>query len=669
MAARARTSQTVQSPARSPERQTLAALNTLLASMADFETRHAAVLRAISPPQRMSAANLLHYLVFRSQDHRQLQTRLANLGLSSLGRSEAAILPAVKRVRDVLARLLGQPQPKSPAGAGTSDAITQARATRLLGRPRKGAAARETRIMVTMPSEAATSAALIKELLDAGMDIMRINCAHDTPAAWADMIRHLRRFRSRSACPVLMDIPGPKARTGALRPGPAVVKVSPPMDDLGRATRPARILLATHIAADSGVSAPLTPPPTPATDSADTIDARLPIRLAPGHQLRVGDVLRLTDARGRARRLRIVSRASEGWVCTCARTAYITPGSQLLPHRDHDHAPARAKPVAVVGDLPSGPGVITLCEGDSLILTANPAPGGPAAAGTPATIPFTLPEVFADLRRGHRVLLDDGKIEAVITRAAPDHAALRITRARPAGSRLREGKGVNFPDTPLSISPLTAEDRAHLPFIARHADMVGFSFVRRAADLRLLRECLRTLKAPDLGIVLKIETAGAFEHLPKLLLESLAQPSTGVMIARGDLAVEVGWERLAEVQEEILWLCEAAHIPVIWATQVLESMAKRGLPSRSEITDAAMGQRAECVMLNKGPFVARAVRMLDDILRRMSTHQDKKRSMLRELKVASAFDPPAESAAIRRPRRPSPSEPRAQARGPRASMR
>ncbi|MBX9738116.1 MAG: hypothetical protein K2X32_14435 [Phycisphaerales bacterium] len=647
MAARARTSQTVQSPARSPERQTLAALNTLLASMADFETRHAAVLRALSPPQRKSAANLLHYLVFRSQDHRQLQTRLTNLGLSSLGRSEAAILPAVKRVRDVLARLLDQPQPKSPARAGDSDAITRARATRLLGRPRKGAAARETRIMVTMPSEAATSPSLIKELLDAGMDIMRINCAHDTPDAWAKMIRNLRRFRSRSACPVLMDIPGPKARTGALRPGPAVVKVSPPMDDLGRATRPARVLLVVVADVDgASAPAPLASPTAPDVDDAEACDARLPIRLARGQRLRVGQTLRLTDARGRARRLRIVSRTSDGWLCTCARTAYITPGTHLLPHRDHAHASARAKPVAVVGDLPSGPGTITLCEGDTLILTANPAPGGPAAAGAPATIPFTLPEVFADLRRGHRVLLDDGKIEAVITRAAPDHAALRIARARPAGSRLREGKGVNFPDTPLSISPLTAEDRAHLPFIARHADMVGFSFVRRAADLQLLRECLRTLKAPDLGIVLKIETAGAFEHLPELLLESLAQLSAGVMIARGDLAVEVGWERLAEVQEEILWLCEAAHIPVIWATQVLESMAKHGLPSRSEITDAAMGQRAECVMLNKGPFVARAVRMLDDILRRMSAHQDKKRSMLRRLKVASGFDSAPEKPAI-----------------------
>ena len=96
--------------------------------------------------------------------------------------------------------------------------------------------------------------------------------------------------------------------------------------------------------------------------------------------------------------------------------------------------------------------------------------------------------------------------------------------------------------------------------------------------------------------------------------------------------MECGFERLAEVQEEILWLCEAAHVPVIWATQVLETLAKKGSPSRAEITDAAMGERAECVMLNKGPHVLEAVRVLDDILRRMQGHQAKKRPMLRALR-------------------------------------
>jgi pyruvate kinase len=162
---------------------------------------------------------------------------------------------------------------------------------------------------------------------------------------------------------------------------------------------------------------------------------------------------------------------------------------------------------------------------------------------------------------------------------------------------------------------------------------VGLSFAQSAADVRMLHAKLVALGAPQVGVVLKIETQRGFEHLPEMLLAAMASPATGVMIARGDLAVECGFERLAEVQEEILWACEAAHLPVVWATQVLEGLAKTGQPSRAEITDAAMAGRAECVMLNKGPYVVEAIRTLDDILRRMQAHQEKKRPLLRALKA------------------------------------
>ena len=164
---------------------------------------------------------------------------------------------------------------------------------------------------------------------------------------------------------------------------------------------------------------------------------------------------------------------------------------------------------------------------------------------------------------------------------------------------------------------------------------------------------LAALGAGRLGLVLKIETRRGFEHLPEMLLAAMAGPPAGVMIARGDLAVECGYERLAEVQEEILWVCEAAHMPVVWATQVLETLAKTGLPSRAEITDAAMGERAECVMLNKGPHILDAMRMLDDILRRMQAHQSKKRPLLRALKAWAA---PLESEATVAPKRRAPDQ-------------
>jgi pyruvate kinase len=185
------------------------------------------------------------------------------------------------------------------------------------------------------------------------------------------------------------------------------------------------------------------------------------------------------------------------------------------------------------------------------------------------------------------------------------------------------------------LPALTDQDIKDLAVVAKEADLVGLSFVHRATDIATLRARLRELGAPDLGIVLKIETRRGFENLPQLLFSAMASKAAGVMIARGDLAVECGYERLAEVQEEILWAAEAAHMPVIWATQVLETLAKTGLPSRAEITDAAMGERAECVMLNKGPHITEAMRTLDDILRRMQAHQAKKRPLLRALRAWS----------------------------------
>jgi pyruvate kinase len=138
---------------------------------------------------------------------------------------------------------------------------------------------------------------------------------------------------------------------------------------------------------------------------------------------------------------------------------------------------------------------------------------------------------------------------------------------------------------------------------------------------------------------LKIETIEGFHELPRLLLTLMQSPNAGVMIARGDLAVECGYERLAELQEEILWICEAAHVPVIWATEVLDSLAKAGIPSRAEISDVVMAQRAECVMLNKGPFILPAMKVLRDIIERMGAHQHKKRAMLRALEIARNFKP------------------------------
>jgi pyruvate kinase len=259
----------------------------------------------------------------------------------------------------------------------------------------------------------------------------------------------------------------------------------------------------------------------------------------------------------------------------------------------------------------------------------------------PAQIGISLPQILDHAKSGEPVWFDDGKIGGVIRSVNADSVSVEITQARPEGENLGPEKGINLPETRIDIPALTLNDQEALKFIVQHADLVGYSFVRTEADVCQLIERLRELGGQHLGLILKIETRKGFDNLPKLILAAMRARSFGVMIARGDLAVECGYQRLAEVQEEILWICEAAHVPVIWATQVLETLAKKGMPSRSEITDAAMGERAECVMLNKGPYAVTSVHVLADILTRMQAHQEKKRSMLRELRLASSFSTPA----------------------------
>jgi pyruvate kinase len=246
----------------------------------------------------------------------------------------------------------------------------------------------------------------------------------------------------------------------------------------------------------------------------------------------------------------------------------------------------------------------------------------------------TLGEIIDSVNLGEPIWFDDGKMGGTVRQKHPEYVEVEITAARGGSAKLRGDKGINVPHTNVKVSGLTSKDRLNVEFAARYANMVGLSFVRESEDIAQLLGLLREHRADHLGVILKIETRRSFENLPRLLLTALRSPPLGVMVARGDLGVELGFERLAEVQEEILWLAEAAHVPVIWATQVLDSLARKGLPSRAEVTDAAMAGRAECVMLNKGPMVLPAVKFLDDVLTRMTGHQNKKTAVLRPLGVS-----------------------------------
>jgi pyruvate kinase len=585
-------------------------VNQLTALRADLEMlvrTQAPKIESVHPSHRSDAVNLMHYVALRRQDVRVLQRQLAESGLSSLGRCEPHVMATVLAVT-AAAQGKRPDLPSDVLGFDAGRRALDANADALLGMRPQG---RVPRIMVTLPTEAAGDYEMVKRLVSRGMDVARINGAHDSCVQWEQMADNVQKAAAEvgRSCLISVDLPGPKLRTGPLEPGPRVVRVRPGRDLRGVPVTPATVTLV----AEDGDAVRTERAGTVLSVEGSWIDRR-----------RQADRIDLVDTRGSARRLSIVEKGPQWCRAEVWHTTYFETGTVLTSSED----------ATVVGLLPHTEQFHILTQGDALRLTSDLSPARPWRTGMDgtATMGFTLPEALDGLRVGHRVLLDDGKISGVAEQVADDHVDVRILVASRGGTRLRAEKGINLPDTDLPVPIVTNADGPLLEFAARRADMVALSFLRHEGDIELVRKELRVVGAESMALVLKIETAQAFHHLPDLLLEAMRSPVVGVMIARGDLAVEMGYPRLAELQEEIVWLCEAAHLPVIWATEVLDNLARTGRPSRAEVTDAAMAQQAECIMLNKGPYVDQAIGVLDDILARMAGHQRKKVPLLRPLR-------------------------------------
>jgi len=498
------------------------AIDQMLQHVQETEDRFRDAIAAVHPDNRERARNFVHYLALRSYDLRAIQQALSELGISSLAHAEGYTLYNVLRVEHLLHLVDGGQDTflerhhnrKPPFSYDGYLAAFREQTRRLFGG--SGDDKSHTRLMVTLPSEAAHDYELVLHLAEAGMNIARINTSHDDPESWAQMVQNIRKAQEATGADVriYMDLSGPKIRT-------------------------------------------------------DFSNIQL-------------------------------------W----KKKRWLPKKPQLL-----------------------------LETGDQVVLSRNPEKWqlGDERPKPIAAFACTEPGILDDTKVGERIYFDDGKVGGVIEQITQNGVIIRITQASLEGSKLRHRKGINLPDTQLRLPSLTTRDHQHLPTIARMADMVGYSFVRKPSDVQELQDQLNKLGRSDLGIVLKIETGEAFRQFPGMILQALQSPSVGVMIARGDLAVEIGFERIAEVQEEIMWLSEAALVPDIWATQVLESLAKKGQATRGEITDAAMAARASCVMLNKGPYIVEAVRTLRNITDRMAQHQQRKHGSLRPLAVASDF--------------------------------
>jgi pyruvate kinase len=577
----------------------------------EFESRFAEELLAVHPEFRESARNLVHYLALRQSDVSSLQEDLAVLGLSSLGQAESNVLPSIRAVQTALQRIAPDSE-SEPSLAPESLELRNPRADShkraILGDSPED---RDVSIMVTLPTEASSNYSLVSEMIAAGMNVARINCAHDDQSVWAAMVENVIKAGDESGpvCKIVMDLAGPKIRTGDLRPGPRVFHVKPRRDPMGRVVAPRRIRFIPDDVVWAGTKVAVIPVPRECIEYANE-----------------GDDIRFKDTRGKKRRLTVIQKDDKGLVLETYKGAYIATGTRLRLIR----AEEGEKLSYSVGELPVIEQPILLRPGDTLILDGDSIAGAPAVEDTEGNITESAhiscrqPEVFEFVAVDDRVSLNDGKISGIVRAISSDQLEIEITKAKPTGSRLRGDRGINFPDSDIRLPGLTASDKTNLEFVIGHADAVGLSFVKRPADIVSIQGEMDKLEDSGSGLIIKIETKKGIKNLSRLLLTAMQRYPAAVMIARGDLAVECGWEQLAELQEEILWQCKAAHMPVIWATQVLEHKTKKGQASRAEISDAAMSQRADCVMLNKGPHILAAIRMLDDILRRMQGRQYKK---------------------------------------------
>ena len=560
-----------------------------------------------------SARNLIHYQALRKLDLRKLQKSLGDLGMSRLANAEGHVLASLLNTHYILKSLIDQSSKNTKAGLSIKNAKKQLanNAKEILGDPSPG---RRVRVMVTQPTESAYNYQLVHDMVAKGMNCARVNCAHDGPEVWQKMIANIHKAAEAQGrtVKIAMDLAGPKIRTGQITPGSKVRKFSPERDEMGRVIQPASILLLPQIDEES---APNT----------------LPVDKDWLATLEVGDKITVSDTRDKERTLKVMEVEPGQVLLNCYDTSYLGTGTVLTRQGE---TPTET----VVGELPAIEQVLLLRNNDLLTVHKGDILGEPAQYDeegrllSHAHIGCQLAEVFATVKVGETILFDDGKIEGIIEAVREAAFDVRITRAKDNGAKLKAEKGINFPTTNMGVSGLTAKDKEDLKFVTQYADVVNFSFVNSKADVEELLAELEKLEAKNkLSIILKIETQRAFDNLAEILLASMQVHYIGVMIARGDLAVETGWNNIGWVQNEILGLSAAAHVPVVWATQVLENLAKKGLPSRSEITDATSSIRAECVMLNKGPYINTAIGLLDQILCDMEQFQEKKNPMLPQM--------------------------------------
>ncbi|KAF0996342.1 pyruvate kinase [Geobacillus sp. TFV-3] len=471
------------------------------------------------------------------------------------------------------------------------------RADAVFGSP---SSVRPTRIMVTMDEAWVDEPGLIELLLLYGMDIARINCAYGSPETWEALVSIIRQAEKQlelqlrgRRCRIYMDLPGPKIRVARLAVDAGPMKLSVKKNQYGEPMEPL-----------IGVISFSSPPPSPFPRDVSFL---WQLTAEDGAAVREGDELLFTDVRGKKRKLRVIEQiAPSCFKVLLSRTAYVQKGMKL----------GRGSDSFTLSSVLFIPMKAFVTVGTPLYIYFDDAAFAAAQNGCGVKITTTLAKAWRNVKAGDRLYLNDGQIVARVVKVHERHVEAKVVADGGKRKAIKQGTGIHLPDSfpHLTVPPLTNRDLEWIPFIAKWADIVGLSFVQTPYDLRKLYHLLAEQGAGSLPVIAKIETRTALHNFVRILLEGLKFPAFGVMIARGDLALEIGFEHLAAAQNDVLALCRAAHIPVIWATQVLEQMTKKGIPSRAEISDVSLGRKAQCIMLNKGRHIAEAVRLLSFLL-------------------------------------------------------
>lgn len=540
-------------------------------------------------PRNGSCLNMQDFLTLKKFDLVALQHTLSDLGLSSLSRAHFHLLYTIEQEIALLQRVLGM-EVEPGHGSASPTKVFKAMADR--SDFLKGTDKKPNAVMITLPSEAATTS-FIEDVAMSDVDIFRINTAHDTPEAWHAMARKIQAMntttRRNNPIKIYTDLAGPKIRTGAILQESAVIELRPALC--------AQVRLVRSSGGKTTVPVEERDMHTIAIDD-EFFD-----------HLHKGDSIKVAHPENKNRVIKVQSCDAKTCIASFEKKIDLDERSQLILVDD----PAE---MSTVHHLPLVPQRIRLYTGDMLLLVVSDEEGCLLQDDTrlKAKIACSNAEALAYVHEGDAVWIDDGKIGLKVERKTEAGLVCRVTRAKPKGTVLKAEKGINFPDTKLDIAALTDEDKANLLHVIGFSDIIGISFVQHASDIREMKALLQSHGREEIGIVAKIETKEAIRALPFILMELLSWEHSAVMLARGDLAIEVGFENLARSQEQVLELCEAAHTPVIYATQILEGMMKTALPSRAEVIDASLAQRADCIMLNKGPFALQTIDVLHKIL-------------------------------------------------------